>query len=84
MLIGACKNPTTLKDGFPFMFENDYSLMISVDGTTKTPTCVASLSCSATNTHGITELTMTDHDLSPMTDADSWLYPVTVPFAPST
>ena len=37
--------------------------------------CQSFMQC---NTHGITELTMTDHDLSPMTDEDSWLYAMTV------
>ena len=35
---GACRNPSTTKDGIPFMFEKDYALMVQLNGTTKMPT----------------------------------------------
>ena len=49
-------------NSIPWILEKDTQTIIQVTET-KTPTCISELSCNATQTDGITELTVVEHSL---------------------
>ncbi len=49
----------------PWKIASDTMPFVRVGSTSKTLTCLANLACDATQSNGLTELTMEGHDLSP-------------------
>ena len=69
-MAGAAR--ATMADCIPFIVEGDHMPLIEVkaDGS-KALKCLAELAASAAADHGITEFTMTDHNLTQALNADA-------------
>ena len=54
------------KDAIPFILERDSDLICLTSSEGKRLACLSDLACSIAQKHGITELTVTDHALTPL------------------
>ena len=63
-----------MANGFPFILTGDHETMIKInsDGS-KHPLCFAQMACQMARKFGITEVSLTDHDVKPMQTSESRL-----------
>ena len=59
-----------MEQGLPWVVANDYSLLVLVRDSTKSLHCFADLSCVVATQQGVTELSLTDHDVVAATAQD--------------
>ena len=59
----------------PWLLEKDTSMVVVVtvaERNTKAPSCFSLVACDWCASRGVTELSVTDHDVVPMVEAGQW------------